>query len=262
MTKIKKIYINDAECLMPSVFTQSKIFLVIPENYPDLKKESVPMIIGQRTKTETYSYSGYKLDLIKDYPLFHIMLREKQHQKTNDVKINLNAVLKELGIQVKPENRFKLFNRIWEFRLCSISVTNEGDGKFKLPKKRTALINTMTTVDEKYVIVHFCDDMDLIVDSLDTQIIDLAEYRKLKKQSAMAIYLSIKSHGFIKSKHNIINLTLKVLRVHYEVTRTDEQVIVELDKGFKKLISLGFIKSYKQSKTKKTEETTYEIKLE
>jgi len=28
------------------------------------------------------------------------------------------------------------------------------------------------------------------------------------------------------------------------------------------LISLGFIKSYKQSKTKKTEETTYEIKLE
>jgi len=76
----------------------------------------------------------------------------------------------------------------------------------------------------------------------------------------MAIYLAIKSHGFIKSK--IFNLTLKVLRVHYEDVRTDEQVIVELKKGFNELISLGLIKSYEKSETKKSKETIYKIELE
>jgi hypothetical protein len=263
MTKIKNRFINNAECLMPSVFTQSNIFLVIAENDTDRKKELVSMSYGSRKKTEAYSYSGYKLDLVKDYPLFHIFLREKQKQGTNEIKINLNDVMKELGMAVRSKNRNKLYERIWDFGQCSISVMNIEDDKeadkYKLPEERAVLINRMSVLDKKHVIVHFCKEMDIIVNSFDTQVIDLAEYRKLKMQSAMAIYLSIKSHGFIKSK--IINLTLKVLRVHYEDERNDGQVKEELKEGFKKLISLGIIKSYEKSETH-SKATIYKIKLE
>jgi hypothetical protein len=248
---------------MPSVFTQSKIFLVIPENDTKKKKKLAPIVFGSRKKTEAYSYLGYKLDLIKDYPLFHIFLREKQKQDTNEVKINLNEVMKELGMTVRHENRKKLYERIWEFGQCSISIINIEDekevDKNKIPKERVVLISRMSVLDKKHVIVHFCKEMDVIINNFNNQVIDLAEYRKLKRQSAMAIYLSIKSHGFIKSK--TINLTLKVLRVHYEDERTDGQVKMELKDGFKELISSEIIKSYEQNKTKE-KAVTYKITLE
>jgi len=263
MTKIKNRFINNAECLMPSVFTQSKIFLVIPENDTKKKKKLAPIVFGSRIKTESYSYLGYKLDLIKDYPLFHIFLREKQKQDTNEVKINLNDVMKELGMGVRPENREKLYERIWEFGQCSISVINIGDekeaDKYKIPKERVVLISRMSVLDKKHVIVHFCKEMDVIINNFNNQVIDLAEYRRMSKQSSMSIYLAIKSHGFIKSK--TFNLTLKVLRIHYEEERSDEQVIAELKKGFSELISLGIIKSYEQNETK-DKATIYKIKLE
>lgn len=264
MTKINNVYINNEECVMPSVFTQSPIFQVIPKNDKDAREKRVDYAGKKRTRDEAHSFSGYRLDLIRDYPLFHILLMELQKQQTNSININLDSVLKLLGVK-KPrkENRKDTYNRIWKFGECTISVFKiKGDKSIpidQLPEVKTRLIYEINEADGKnnYEVV-FTPKIFELISVFQYQKIDLAKYKKLKLQSSMAIYLAIRSHAFISKKS--LNLTLKTLKVHYKESNEDKHTMQDLDKGFHELIEKKFIKSYEESETAKGD-VTYKIQI-
>jgi len=264
MTKINNVYINNEECVMPSVLTQSPIFQVIPQNSPVERKERIEYIGKQRTRDEAHSFSGYRLDLIRDYPLFHILLMEKQKQKTDLIKINLDSVLKQLGVK-KPrkQNRENTLYRIWRLGECVITVLKTKGNKStkisELPDVITRLILEINKVDDKNnFTVLFPERINKLIELFQYQKVDLAEYRQLSLQPSMAIYLAIRSHAFISKKS--LNLTLKTLKVHYKESNEDKHTMQDLDKGFQELIEKQFIKSYLETKTAKGN-VTYEIKI-
>jgi hypothetical protein len=264
MTKVNGLYINKEECVMPSVFTQSPVFQVIPKNNKDERDKRVEYIGKQRTRDEAHSFSGYRLDLIRDYPLFHILLMEKQKQKTDLIKINLDSVLKQLGVK-KPrkENRKNTLNRIWRLSECVITVLktkgNQSTKISDLPEVITRLVLEINKVDDKNnFTVLFPERINYLIESFQYQKVDLAEYRKLSLQPSMAIYLAIRSHAFISKKS--LNLTLKTLKVHYKESNEDKHTMTDLEKGFQELIEKKFIKSYLETTTAEGN-ITYKIKI-
>jgi len=264
MTKINNVYINKEECAMPSVFTQSPIFQVIPKNDKVAREELVHYAGKKRTRDEAHSFSGYRLDLIRDYPLFHILLMEVQKQKSHTININLDSVIKQLGVK-KPrkENRKNTYYRIWKFSECIITVLKiKGDKTIaidQLPEVTTRLIHEINEADgiNNYTVV-FTERINKLMALFQYQKIDLGEYKKLKLQPSMAIYLAIRSHAFISTKS--LNLTLKTLKVHYKESNEDKHTMQDLEKGFQELIEKEFIKSYLE-KTTAEGNITYKIKI-
>jgi hypothetical protein len=264
MTKINNVYINNEECAMPSVFTQSPIFQVIPVNNKDERKKRIEYIAKERTKNEAHSFSGYRLDLIRDYPLFHILLMELQKQQSSSININLDKVIKQLGVnKARKENRKDTYDRIWKFSECIITVLKiKGDKSIpieQLPEVKTRLIHEINKIDEKnnYEVI-FPEKINELIALFQYQKINLGAYKKLKYQSSMAIYLAIRSHAFISKKS--LNLTLNTLKVHYKESNKDKHTMQDLDIGFQELIEKQFIKSYLETNTAKGD-VTYKIQI-
>ena len=252
--KIKGIFLNDNECLMPSALTQSKVFQVISKKNQKLRKEKCKDT-EVRTKFEVHTYTGFNLDLQYDYPILHLLLSEKQKQKSNVISINLNSLLKAMKIQVRPENRIKVYKRIKDFSECQISIVKyNGDGNLhELPEVTTRLVLEIRKISSEVFSISFPPELDLFVELFDTQLIKFDDYKRIKLQSAKGVFLTIKSHAFISV--NYLKIPFTKFKVHYDESRPDKQIAQDLREGFKHLVDLGFIKSYEETKTKNGSKT-------
>ncbi len=256
--KTKGLYLNGHEAVMPSSLTQSKIFSVMGKNNLKLRQQKTKYT-EVRTKNEAHTYTGYKLDIKYDYPIYHYLLREKQLQGSTLVTIDFNLMLDAIGKQIRPENRKALYNRIKQFKYCEISVTKYAgnEEKDKLPLVDTSFILEIRKISEFVYTVLFSKEVDELVNDFDTQKIDLVEFKKLKKRPSMAIYLQIKSYGYIRS--HSINILFDKFKVHYDESRTNRQIRQDLLIGFNELKEKGMIKEFEEGRTKETKEKTFKI---
>lgn len=249
---------------MPSALAHSRLFGVIATENNNVKKKTKQKrikFVFVRSKDEAMSYEGFRLDLKRDYPLLHILLKEKQRQKTNHVQINLNKILKDLGIQVTEKNRDDIFKRIKDFATCELSVSKSvPDKNGTYPEVTTRLVLEIRKLDTEFdFVVHFPVDIDDLVSKFHAQIIDLADYKKLKRQASMGIYLTIRSHLFVSRKRQKLPFTKFSMR--YNDSQTEKQIIQDLRKGFEELIKKGLIKSYEKYTADNGKEM-YDIKIQ
>jgi hypothetical protein len=263
MTKVKGLYIRKEECVMPSALAHSKLFGVIATENNKVKqktKQKRIKFVFVRSKDEAMSYEGFRLDLKRDYPLLHILLKEKQRQQTNHVQVNLNKILKELGIQVKENNRDDIFKRIKDFATCELSVSKiVPDKNGTYPEVTTRLVLEIRKLDTEIdFVVHFPVDIDDLISKFYAQIVDLADYKKLKRQASKGIYLTIRSHLFVSRKRQKLPFTKFSMR--YNDSQTEKQIIQDLRKGFEELITKGLIKSYDKYTADNGKEM-YDIKI-
>lgn len=256
--KVKGLYVNGNDCVMPSVFTQSKIFKVIAKREQAQRLEEVTCT-ACRTSEEAYTYQGYKLDLKYDYPILHYLISQKQKQRKEEINIDFNKLLKIMGMQVRPENRKKLFERIEQFRKCTIRVIKyKGKGNLHdLPSVSTGLVREIRHIDKAIYQVSIPPEIDSIVNHFDTQKIDLNLYASLKDRSTKGIYLTLKSYAFINRP--ALKLKLEAFKVHYDDSRSDDQVKEDLKVGFKELVDKKLIKSFEP--IKKARKTQYLIQM-
>jgi len=242
MTKIKNRFINNSECLMPSVLTDSVIFSVIDPKKTDRTRKNKEVIV--RTKLEGAVFEGPKLDLKNDYPLFHIILRENQIQGSIPIYLKANDILKELGMQCRTINKVKIFNKLKVFEGCKLSIskiktkTNEAASTLRLP----LVSKVNTSEDYNTITIEFPQQIDFFIELFDTQKVDLSFYKKLTKQSARGIYLTLSSYAYISNK--VLKIAFEKFMIRFNENKEFKHKNTAICEGLEELKEKGFFKSF------------------
>lgn len=100
---LKHDFLFKGEALIPSSLAATPIFSPV-ERKLSKTKEIYEFEIS-RTKNEKVSFNGFKLDLKRDYPLFHIIMRKKQTTGLRKFELSEYEVTTALGIQNRTTNK-------------------------------------------------------------------------------------------------------------------------------------------------------------
>ena len=92
-SELKHEFLYENEALMLSSFSCNPVFSPVHRTKLHEKKELVEFELI-RTKNEKVTFTGLRLDLQRDYPLFHLIMRKKQITGKQEFSISEYEIIK------------------------------------------------------------------------------------------------------------------------------------------------------------------------
>jgi hypothetical protein len=232
-------FLYDDESLMLSSFIATPVFTPVERKMT--QKKALCEFEIMRTKNERVFFSGVKLDLHRDYPLFHLIMREKQLSGKLDFFIKENALCRALGIQSRKSNKEDLDRRIKKMMTCSIQI-EKLDSKGNAHKKIYASMIDWVEWDiiNKTFQIKLSDKLFRAEEAFDYEVIKLSAYRQIRSQYARALFLLYESYKFLTHTRIVISMSKLSQRLG-DNNMALKYLHQEVKKANKELIELGYL---------------------
>lgn len=207
---IKHEYLFKGEALIPSSLAATPIFSPV-ERKMIQTKEMFEFEIA-RTKKERVTFSGWKLDLHRDYPLFHTIMRKKQTTGLQKFEISEQEITKSLGIQNRKSNKKDIDNRIKKMMSCFFQIEKFNSKGEMVQKIYSNLINRVEwKIEEKIFEIEISKDLFNAEQTVDYEVLNLEVFSDLKSQYARALFLFYETFKFINQES--VNFSMEKLGV-------------------------------------------------
>ena len=245
---IKHNYLFKGEALIPSSLAATPIFSPV-ERKMSKTKEMFDFELS-RSKSERISFSGWKLDLQRDYPLFHIIMRKKQITGSKKFELTEYEIIKSLGIQNRKSNKKDIDDRIKKMMSCFFQIekfNEEGEVSHKIYSN---LINRVEWNVKAIIFqIEISDDLFNAEQTLDYEVLNLEIFSSIKSQYARALFLFYETFKFINQES--VNFSMN--KLGYRLGKNNMQpkhLNQEIKKANNELIEKKYIKNveYFQSK--------------
>lgn len=205
---IKHDYLFKSEALIPSSLAATPIFSPVERKMTQTKEMFDFELV--RTKSERITFSGWKLDLQRDYPLFHTIMRQKQITGCKKFSISEYEIIKSLGIQNRKSNKADIDNRIKKMMSCFFQIEKfNKDGEIT-SKIYSNLINRVEwNIQNKEFLIEISEDLFNAEQTVDYEVLNLDVFSSIKSQYARALFLFYETFKFINQES--VNFSMEKL---------------------------------------------------
>jgi hypothetical protein len=237
---LKHSFLYDSEALMPASLVATPIFSPVERKMAKTKELSEFEI--SRTKHERIIFNGLKLDLKRDYSLFHLIMRKKQVTGKKSFEITEKEITKSLGIQNRASNKKDIDTRIKKMMTCFFEIEKFNDDGETIHKIYSNLINRVKwDVVDKIFHIEISDDLYNAEQLVDYEILNLDVFSSIKSQYSRALFLFYETFKFINQ--GSVNLPMEKLGIRLGKNNMEQKYInQEIKKANNELIERGYLK--------------------
>lgn len=195
---LKHNFLYESEALILSSLVATPIFLPVERKKTKVKELSEFEIL--RTSREKVMFSGYRLDLQRDYPLFHLIMRKKQTTGKKEFIITESEIMKSLKIQNRKSNKIDIDSRIKKMMSCHFEIEKYDENGMTEFKIYSNLINRVQwDLKSKTFLIEISDDLFNSEQKVDYEIMNLETFQSIKSQYARSLFLFYETFKFISS---------------------------------------------------------------
>ncbi len=196
---IKHESLFKSEALIPSSLAATPIFSPVERRSSRVKEISEFELV--RTKNERITFSGFKLDLQRDYPLFHTIMRKKQITGSKTFVVTEKEMTTELGIQNRASNKEDVDARFKKMMTCFFQIEKYNNEGQLIKKIYSSLINRVDwDVQNKSFEVEISDELFNAEQTVDYEVLNLNIFSSIKSQYARALFLFYETFKFINQE--------------------------------------------------------------
>jgi hypothetical protein len=245
---IKHEYLFKGEALIPSSLAATPIFSPV-ERKMSKTKEMFEFELA-RTKKERVTFSGWKLDLQRDYPLFHIIMRKKQITGSKKFEITEYEITKSLGIQNRQSNKKDIDERIKKMMSCFFQIEKFNSKGETSNKIYSNLINRVEwDVEAKTFQIEISEDLFNAEQTVDYEVLNLDIFSSIKSQYARALFLFYETFKFINQES--VDFPMEKLGIRLgKNNMSSKHLTQEIKKANNELIEKKYLKNVDYFKAK------------
>lgn len=249
---IKHDFLFKGEALIPSSLAATPIFSPVERKLSQTKE--IYSFELSRTKNEKISFNGFKLDLKRDYPLFHTIMRKKQITGLRKFELSEYEITNALGIQNRTTNKKDIDNRIKKMMTCFFEIEKFDNDNKLIKKIYSNLINHVEwNITEKIFEIELSEGLYNAEQVVDYEVLNLDVFSSLKSQYARALFLFYETFKFINQSS--VNFPMNKLGQRLGKNNMDKKHLhQEIKKANKELIEKEYLSdvSYFKSHNKET----------
>jgi hypothetical protein len=240
-TNIKHEFLFKGEALIPSSLAATPIFSPVERKSCRTKELSEFELV--RTKNERITFSGFKLDLQRDYPLFHTIMRHKQITGSKSFTLSEKEITTELGIQNRSSNKKDIDERFKKMMTCFFQIekyNNEGELTNKIYSN---LINRVDwDIKNKLFNIEISDELYNAEQLVDYEVLNLTVFSGLKSQYARALFLFYETFKFINQES--VNFSIDKLGIRLGKNNMEKKHLnQEIKKANNELVEKKYLKN-------------------
>ena len=249
---IKHDFLFKGEALIPSSLAATPIFSPVERKLSQTKE--IYSFELSRTKNEKVSFNGFKLDLKRDYPLFHIIMRKKQITGLRKFELTEYELTTALGIQNRTSNKKDIDQRIKKMMTCYFEIEKFDDENNPVKKIYSSLISQVEwNMVDKVFEIELSEGLYNAEQVVDYEVLNLDVFSSLKSQYARALFLFYETFKFIS--HSSVNFPMDKLGQRLGKNNMDKKHLYqEIKKANKELIEKDYLSDvgYFKSQNKDT----------
>ena len=249
---LKHDFLFKSEALIPSSLAATPIFSPVERKMSQTKELQSFEI--SRTKNEKISFNGFKLDLKRDYPLFHTIMRKKQITGQRKFELTEYELTTALGIQNRTSNKKDIDQRIKKMMTCFFEIEKFDRDNNPIRKIYSNLINQVDwNIKDKVFQIELSEGLYNAEQVVDYEVLNLDVFSSLKSQYARALFLFYETFKFINQSS--VNFPMEKLAERLGKNNMDKKHLhQEIKKANKELIEKEYLSdvSYFKSQNKET----------
>lgn len=235
-SELKHEFLYENEALMLSSLAATPVFS--PVHRTKLHEKELVEFELIRTKNEKVTFTGLRLDLQRDYPLFHLIMRKKQITGKQEFSISEYEMIKTLNIQNRTSNKLDIDKRIKKMMSCFFEVERYDNEGVLVNKVYSNLINRVEwSKKDKEYIIEISKDLFKAEQYFDYEILNLETFNKFKSQYSRALFLFYETFKFIgqdsvnfpmeKLGRRLGNNNMELKYLNQEIKKSNKELIVE-----------------------------------
>ena len=241
--ELKHDYLYKNEALMLSSLAATPVFS--PVHRTKLHEKELVEFELIRTKNEKVSFTGMRLDLQRDYPLFHMIMRKKQVTGRQEFSLSEYEMTKTLGIQNRTSNKADIDKRIKKMMSCFFEVEKYNNQGLLTSKVYSSLINRVEwNKERKEYLIEISKDLYQAEKNFDYEVLSLDKFNSFKSQYSRALFLFYETFKFLNQSS--VNFPVEKLGIRLgKNNMAPKHVKQEIKKANIELIDKGYLKNVK-----------------
>lgn len=248
---VKHDFLFKGEALIPSSLAATPIFSPVERKLS--KTKELNSFELSRTKNEKISFNGFKLDLKRDYPLFHIIMRKKQVTGLRKFELTEYEVTNALGIQNRSSNKKDIDDRIKKMMTCFFEIEKYDNDGSVVRKIYSSLINHVEwNMKDKVFEIELSESLYNAEQVVDYEVFNLDVFSSLKSQYARALFLFYETFKFINQAS--VHFPMEKLGARLGKNNMDKKHLYqEIKKANRELIDIDYLTEVEYFKSQNKE---------